>query len=372
VLEFGQSIDCGNDPGNGAEIIAGPAFSTGADHENPFRSLTVHPTDPFTILVGTERNGFVRSTDGGETWSRHREGLRHSNGGYAEIWDIAYDLDNPDVVYAATLDSPGPVIGDFPSSIGGVYRSVDGGDTWQRANCGLENSRITSIAAGKGLVIAGLEAGEASFTDLQGQFFPGGLYQSVNGGRCWTRVVLPSEPAETGFWKIWGPNANGHFLTYGLWIADGALSTGFHSNAPGMWAPLEDPRAGRPITSFDASSDGQIIYASQRDLFRLQISTDGGATWTETEINQAGGPVAISPADPQTILFASHDPLFRSTDGAQTSSLVLEASLTDVVFAPNAPDTAFATGEGYDIYLSVDGGATFELLANLRSDVLNP
>ena len=135
----------------------------------------------------------------------------------------------------------------------------------------------------------------------------------MNGGRCWTRVVLPSEPAETGFWKIWGPNANGHFLTYGLWIADGALSTGFHSNAPGMWAPLEDPRAGRPITSFDASSDG-----------------------------------------------------------AQTSTLVLEASLTDVVFAPNAPDTAFATGEGYDIYLSVDGGATFELLANLRSDVLNP
>ena len=93
---------------------------------------------------------------------------------------------------------------------------------------------------------------------------------------------------------------------------------------------------------------------------------------TETEINQAGGPVAISPADPQTILFASHDRLFRSTDGAQTSTLVLEASLTDVVFAPNAPDTAFATGEGYDIYLSVDGGATFELLANLRSDVLNP
>ena len=370
--EFGQSIDCGNDPGNGSEIIDGPEFSTGPDHENPFRSLTVHPTDSFTILIGTERNGFVRSVDGGETWTRHREGLRHLNQGYPEVWDIAYDLDNPDVVYAATLDSPGPITGDFPSSIAGVYRSENGGDTWQRANCGLESSRITSIAAGKGVVIAGLEAGSASFSSLQGRFFDGGLYQSVNGGRCWTRITIPSEPAETGFWKIWGPNPEGIFLTYGLWLADASFSTGFHSNASGAWAPLGDPLASRPITNFDVSSDGQTLYASQRDFFRLLISTDGGATWTETETNQAGGPVAISPADTQTLLFASHSALYRSTNGAQTSSIVLEASLTDVVYAPSSADTAFATGEGYDVYRSVDGGATFELIVNLRTDVLNP
>ena len=81
--DFGQVVDCDQDPGNGSVIIHGPdsfADSNGEDRDNAFGSLTIHPADALTLLVGTERNGFLRSKDGGSTWTRHREGVRHQNG----------------------------------------------------------------------------------------------------------------------------------------------------------------------------------------------------------------------------------------------------------------------------------------------------
>ena len=94
VLLFDQEVkpeDCENEVGNGLEIIQGPDGPEGADHDNAFRSLTVHPSDPEILLIGTKRNGFVKSTDGGESWTRCRGGLRHTNNGYPEVWDIAFD-----------------------------------------------------------------------------------------------------------------------------------------------------------------------------------------------------------------------------------------------------------------------------------------
>ena len=133
----------------------------------------------------------MKSTDGGSTWVRLRRGLRHNGDLYPEIWDIAFDPTNPSIIYAATLDSPGPVTGDYPSSIAGVYKSIDGGQVWSRTNCGLINSRITSVQVDAGnpsTVIIGVEGGEASFSALQGQYFDGGIYRSTDAGACWSKL----------------------------------------------------------------------------------------------------------------------------------------------------------------------------------------
>ena len=120
-----ETDDCGNAVGNGDEIISGPSAPENNDRDSVFRSLTVDPTDPNVVLMGTERNGFVKSTDGAVTWTRHRQGLRWLPGiGYPEVYDIAISPSDPNIVFAATVDSPGPVTGDFPSSVAGVYKSI--------------------------------------------------------------------------------------------------------------------------------------------------------------------------------------------------------------------------------------------------------
>ena len=111
--------DCGNAVGNGNEIISGPSAPEGQDRDLVFRSLLVHPTDPKIVLMGTERNGIVKTTDGGATWTRHRQGLRWSPGiGYPEFYDTAISPSDPQIAFAATVDSPGPIAGDYPSAIG--------------------------------------------------------------------------------------------------------------------------------------------------------------------------------------------------------------------------------------------------------------
>ncbi len=112
------ALECGNEVGNGDQIITGPSAPEAHDRDSVFRSLTVHPTDPDTVIMGTERNGFAKSTDGGVTWTRSRLGLRWSEGiGYPEVYDLAYSPSDPDVLIAATVSSPGPLVGDFPTTM---------------------------------------------------------------------------------------------------------------------------------------------------------------------------------------------------------------------------------------------------------------
>ena len=94
------------------------------------------------MILGTERNGLVKSIDGGRTWTRLRAGLRSGDQGYSEVWDIDISTSNPNVIMAATLDSPGPPSG--PRVAAGLYRSEDGGESWVQLNCGFTTSRVVS------------------------------------------------------------------------------------------------------------------------------------------------------------------------------------------------------------------------------------
>lgn len=382
ITFFGQEApdECGNALGNGDEIVDGPDGPEGADFDQAFRSLTVHPTDPLTVLVGTERNGFVKTTDGGRTWARSRYGLRHLGEAYPEIWDIAWDPVDTNRVYAATLDSPGPVTGDHPSSIGGVYRSADGGETWERANCGFPTSRVTSIQvlpSDPSVVIAGLEGGEASFTALLGEYFDGGLYRSADRGDTWSKVDIGESDTRNGYWRTaaLADSLNG-LITFGFNYNDLSENLGFLRSLDGglTWESFGEDLRNKLVVGWAVSSDGRTIYANERDSFVIHVSRDGGATWTVTQSNQANGPIAVSPEDADLVLYAGRYRIYRSSDGLASVGQVLEseAGFSDIVFAPSDPTVVYAVTDGYLVYRSEDVGLSWELLANLREGVLNP
>ena len=121
-----EPLSCG-DSGLPTEIVPGPDGPDGPgghDNDSVFRAVEVHPTDPDTLFLGTERNGFVKSVDGGRTWVRLRQGLKTNGTGYAEVWDIAISRSDPQTMVAATLGSPGPITG--PHADSGIYWSPVG------------------------------------------------------------------------------------------------------------------------------------------------------------------------------------------------------------------------------------------------------
>lgn len=90
-------------------------------------SILIYPKDPQTIFVGTEGTSIYRSKDGGKSWKElavmEPEGVCHM-GFPMRVIRLALDPSNPNELYAGL-------------EVGGVLRSLDGGDSWQSCNAGL-------------------------------------------------------------------------------------------------------------------------------------------------------------------------------------------------------------------------------------------
>ncbi len=163
-------------------------------------ALAVAPSDPSTVWAGTGEawairdsdvmgNGVYKSTDAGKTWSFM--GLPDSG----RIGRIVIHPTNPDIVFACVL---GRLTG--PQQERGVFRTIDGGQHWERTLFGGENvgcSGLSMDARNPRTLVAGLWQVEMH---TWGEFSGGpgsGVYLSHDGGSKWTRVEehgLPHSP----------------------------------------------------------------------------------------------------------------------------------------------------------------------------------
>jgi len=381
-----EQDECGNALGNGNEIISGPSGPDppgGGDRDNAFLSLTVHPEDENHIFLGTERNGFLESTDGGVTWTRQRMGLRHSDVGYPEIYDISYAKSDPTILYAATVDSPGPLIGNYPSANAGVYKSIDSGKTWMRINCGITNARVTTVYVSpldSDRAIVSTPGDYPSFTrsDVSDQFFPGGIFLTTDGGTTWVKKdpFIPED--QNGYKYILSLESDPNTLyTFGLTFNDPQKNTGFLKSVDGgeTWIPFAPEYKQSHVAHFDIADGGQTIYAiiDEEDSRDLIKSTDGGDTWETYFLGSSGYTVTISPVDSEWVLFAKVDGLYLSKDGLKSEEKVIDIdeNISDVVFAPTDPNTVYVIENGYVLHKSTDAGESFTKMINLRDDVLN-
>ncbi|HVS36886.1 MAG TPA: hypothetical protein VMS17_15105, partial [Gemmataceae bacterium] len=129
------------------------------------RAVVVHPQRPNVLFMGTEL-GLFRSVNGADSWVRVEGPLADQ-----QVWSVHIPPRRPDVI----------LVGTRPSAL---YRSGDGGQTWAVAAATIEtdcprllHTRITTIIAdpeNPDLVWAGVEIG--------------GVHASRDGGRTWTPV----------------------------------------------------------------------------------------------------------------------------------------------------------------------------------------
>ena len=379
---------CGNALGNGDEIIPGPSGpEQPADNDNPFRSLTVHPTNPNILIVGTERNGFLKSGDGGVTWERFRFGLRHLGGLYTEIYEIGIARSDPDIIYSVTTGGgPGPLTGSLPSSFGGAYKSEDGGMTWSRINCGIQQNggRTTALyvdPANPLHAVLAISGGETSFFGegiSAGEYIEGGIYATTDGGANWERLdVAPNDERNEYIYFREASSIPSLLFLFGFNRDDPDQNVGFLKSTDGgnTWNPFAPAMQDKSITYFDVSADGNTLYAlvnsdAERSLYR---SRDAGSTWEPFFISSSGYTLTVSPQDNDRVLYGQVDGLYLSTDGLETNGRILssEENMSDLVFAPSDPNIVYAITEGYTLYKSTDTGNTFTQIKNLRDEVLN-
>ncbi len=390
---------CVNDQAPNTNVVKGPqSTSPPTDNDSTFNGTSIDPTNANRVLIGSERNGMVLTEDGGGTFVRRRQGIRNWNEPvqgdyYPEAWSSVISPFASSTMWIAMADSPGPVNGNYPSAMAGLYRSTDNGLTWLRSNCGLTNSKTAAVVyVGDSALnmVAGVGAGNTSIPNVTPTYWNGGLYLSKDGGTNWTQTYAITQ-GRVEFRKIVvrGTGASRVLITLGVGV-EGSPSTGFLRSTDGgaSWAKLPVALETAFITNFDVSADGQTIYALNGDEFqdvKFHRSINQGTSWTDVKPNIGTGPinsrvtVAISPTDTNRFIFSVTSPndIYMSTDGGLTASKVMSALTGQrrigwIGFAPSNSNRAYALStDGAEFVRSDDAGATWASKAVLRTTVFN-
>jgi photosystem II stability/assembly factor-like uncharacterized protein len=250
-------------------------------------SIAVAASDPNIIYVGSGEglhrpdlsvgNGIYKSTDAGKTWAHL--GLVDGQ----QIPALAVDPRDPNRVFAAVLGHPYG-----PSDERGIYRSTDGGQTWQRViwrdgNTG--GSDVEIDPSNPDVVYASMwEAREGPWED--GNEFNGsggGLFKSNDGGVTWHALThgLPKDLSQI---YVGIAPSDSHRLYATLSQASGRLSVYRSDDAGESWAEITtDPRPAGRIGGGDLSvprvdpKNPDLVYVVSTVTMR---SSDGGKTWS--------------------------------------------------------------------------------------------
>ena len=275
-------------------------------------AVAVSETDPDLVFIGTGEtairgnimpgDGVYRSRDAGETWEH--VGFSESHG----IAKIRIHPTNPDIVYVASFGKYGA-----PSEERGLFRSTDGGDSWERILFRDERTGAVDLALDRNnpdvLYAALWEAFRKEYTMSSGG--PGsGMFKSTDGGDTWTEITRNSGMPPEGVVGRIGlavSSANSGRVFALFEHADGGL---FRSDDGGeTWELVNDERRIRQRAFyythvFADHHDPDVVYVQNTSLFR---STDGGATY-EVINNGTHGDFHdfwISPDDPAHLIVAN-------------------------------------------------------------------
>lgn len=267
--------------GNGVykSIDGGKSFQhLGLEHTGHIKTIALHPTNPDIAFVAAPghlwgysgERGLFRTTDGGKTWQKVKNGL--PDDGKTGCSDILFHPGNPNVLFAAFYQRlRTPFTFTSGSTTGGIFKSVDGGKTWRKITKGLAkgpsgNIDLSIHLKNPNIMVAAYEADENIPEGIPGT----GVYRSDDGGESWKFLLK-------------------------------------HALRPYYHGQIEiDPQ--QPNT----------IYVVGRDF---RISYDGGKTFSERDWNTDGGDdhdLWIAPHDSKIMYLATDQGLRLTLDGGKT------------------------------------------------------
>ena len=338
-------------------------------------SVVGHPTDPQVFYFGHSSGGLWKTEDAGTYWTPVGEGQFN----YASVGAIALYEKNPDIMYVGLGE---PQLRQSVSWGDGMYKTVDGGETWQHIGLtdALHIANVRIHPDNPDLVYV------ASMGHAFGPNEEKGVFRTTDGGKTWKNILFKSE--KTGAIDLVMSPADPKVLFAAMWEFErkawGAKTGGPES---GIYRSLDGGDSWEEISEFEGMPEGMMgrvgltmskadpkrVYAlidseTKQGLYR---SDDLGKTWrlVSTDANITVRPfyhyhVYANPSDADDV-WVTGNKVWHSTDGGE--NWVLEPGVKDdfqdIWIDPKNPDRMIITCDG-GTQVTLTGGKTWSTFTN--------
>ena len=333
------------------------------------------PDDRLTYYFGGVGGGVWKTTDAGTTWQNVTD---DSPFGTSSVGALAVAPSDPNVIYAGMGEHS--IRGVTTSHGDGVYRSTDAGRTW--THLGLEATRAISR------IRVHPNDPDHVYVAAQGSpFSPNperGIYRSTDGGGSWELVLHVDE--NTGASDLAMDATNPRILYAAMWdhdrepwvVRSGGPGSGFWKSTDGgdTWVEIDD---GHPelmgktaidVTPADPDRVWVLIEADDENdgVWR---SDDGGRSWTHLNSDRVLRARAwyyielyADPQDRETV-YVMNSPFLRSIDGGRTWETIQTPHVDhhDLWINPNDGDVMISANDG-GATISFNGGETWSTQEN--------
>ena len=367
--------------GAAAKAVGLPSVEVLGPEGGDVRSLAVHADRPSSVFLGTADGQIFVSTNLGDSWKKLMPGLNRRN---LVVDNLVFDPQDADTLYAATWE--------LKSDKGWLFRTRDGGQSWQEVDLGRYGSAIRAVAVAPSnprVVALGITEG---------------VILSQDGGNTWDRITrgyrslyhvesLAFDPVDAqslyvGTWRLgwktldsgqsWEPIHKGMLFDSDVFsllvdptdpeVLYSSACTGIYKsvNRGLRWTRLKrglPKKAKRTRTlHLDHSNPGTIYAGTTAGLFK---STDAGAHWRPLVSDLVVNTIAVSPQDSRIILVGTDDAgILKSQDGGSTfqpsNRGFVYRQVPVIAAAPSQPGIYYASvvsdGSHGGFFVSRNGG----------------
>ena len=304
------------------------------------QTIAIDPTNSQTLYATTGGGGFIKTTNGGASWTTP-SGVTNYGGAGALIIDPT----NTQTVYAG--------------GGGGVYKTTNGGVSWTAVNSGM-NYNVLSLAVDPA-------NSQTLYAGTQG----GGVFKTTNGGTSWTAVnsgiTITPGPSDTRIHFLAIDPNNSQTIYAGAHDNSVSGPSGGvlykTTNGGQTWTAATTGMTATEVMSLAIDpSNSQTVYAVAGP--GLVKSTNGGASWTEFSNGITSGTVslAIDPTNTQTLYVGTNGGVFKTTTGGATwtaaNNGITGTWVNFFAIDPTNSQTVYA-GMSNGIFKSINGGTSW-------------
>jgi photosystem II stability/assembly factor-like uncharacterized protein len=331
------------------------------------------PGDPSTYYIGAAGGGVWKTTNGGNSWKDVFKDEPTSS-----IGAIALAPSNPNLVWVGTGE--GSPRNDVTNGHG-VFFSPDAGASWKFMG-------LADVGQVPRIAVDPADPDHVFVAALGKVWTPNperGIYRTTDGGKTWQKVLFVND--STGGGDVAIMPGNPRIVFAALWqmqrlpwtLEDGGMGSGIYRSTDGgaTWTKLTEGLPDGPLGRIAlgiAPSDPQHIYALIESTHGvLWESRDGGDHWHMVSDNHAldvrpfyFSQVNVDPKDENHVFFASFQ-LMESTDGGHTAHSIDHDVHPDhhaLWIDPVDPKRMIQGNDG-GVYVTADGGETWRFLNNL-------